>query len=63
MNVVIDTNVLASGIFWDGVPFKVIQLWINNHIEVIVSKEILDEYLRTFEKITNHINRPDLYEQ
>jgi uncharacterized protein len=62
MNVVIDTNVLASGIFWGGTPLKIIRFWTNNHIKVVVSEEILNEYLRVVEKIATSTGRYDLYE-
>ncbi len=62
MKVVLDTNVLASGIFWGGVPFKIIKLWQEEKIELFVSSQILDEYLRTIQKLTQKLNRNDLYE-
>jgi putative PIN family toxin of toxin-antitoxin system len=43
---VIDTNVLASGIFWKGTPLKVIEAWTDGKIKLIVSGEILIEYER-----------------
>ena len=43
---VIDTNVLASGIFWKGTPLKIIEAWADGKIKLIVSGEILIEYER-----------------
>jgi len=62
MNVVIDTNVLVSGIFWGGTPLKIIRFWTNNHMKLVVSEEILNEYLRVIEKISDSTGHHDLYE-
>ena len=45
MRVVVDTNVLVSGIFWaEGPPAQIIQAWLSGKVTVIASQEILDEY-------------------
>jgi len=44
---------LISGIFWKGSPHKVLQAWIDEKFELVVSEEILMEYsriLKEFEK-------------
>ena len=46
MKVVLDTNVMISGIFWKGKPYLILEQWINEKIDIIVSQEILDEYMR-----------------
>ena len=46
MKVVLDTNVLVSGIFWRGPASRILELWAKDRIEVIVSPEILTEYQR-----------------
>lgn len=46
MKVVIDTNVLMSGIFFGGVPGRVIEAWADGLVELVLSPEILDEYRR-----------------
>ena len=46
MTVVLDTNVIISGIFFTGPPKAVIEAWIDSRIEVAVSLAILDEYRR-----------------
>jgi uncharacterized protein len=53
MRAVLDTNILISGIFWSGSPYKVLEAWINDKFELIVSEETLIEYsrvLKEFEK-------------
>ena len=51
MKIVLDTNVLVSGIFWGGVPEKILELAINGEVEIYATEEILNEYFRIIEKI------------
>jgi putative PIN family toxin of toxin-antitoxin system len=44
--VVIDTNVVVSGLLFGGVPGKLIPLWRGGRIRPLASSEIIDEYLR-----------------
>lgn len=46
MNVVLDTNIFVSGIFWKGDPNKVLELWRERKIELINSVEIITEISR-----------------
>ena len=46
VKVVIDTNVLISGLLFGGTSGKLIPLWQKRVIEPLASKEIIDEYLR-----------------
>ena len=41
MRIVLDANVLASGVFWAGNPFRVLDLWARDRIQVIASEPIL----------------------
>ncbi len=51
MRVVLDTNVLVSGIFSRGVPSRIVQSWLNNRFTVFATTTILDEYLRVIEHL------------
>jgi len=51
MKIVLDTNVLVSGIFWGGVPEKILELAISGEVEIYATEEILNEYFRIIEKI------------
>lgn len=51
MKVVLDTNVLVSGIFWKGAPYNLLRAWAENRFEVIVNKAILTEYLTVLHRI------------
>ena len=44
MRIVLDANVLASGIFWAGYPFRVLDLWAHDRIQVLAAEPILREY-------------------
>jgi putative PIN family toxin of toxin-antitoxin system len=46
MKVVIDTNVLMSGIFWTGAPNKLLKAWYQNAFNLVLSPPILEEYIR-----------------
>jgi uncharacterized protein len=44
MKVVLDTNVLVSGIFFTGPPYRILKAWRDGEIKLAVSLEILAEY-------------------
>ena len=46
MQVVLDTNVLVSGVFWRGPASQILELWAKDKFEVVVSPDILTEYRR-----------------
>jgi putative PIN family toxin of toxin-antitoxin system len=46
IRIVIDTNVLISALLFGGMPGKLIELWKNRRIQPLVSKQVIDEYLK-----------------
>ena len=46
MNVVVDTNVLVSGLIFGGVPGEILTAWTAGAFTLVVSPTILDEYRR-----------------
>jgi putative PIN family toxin of toxin-antitoxin system len=54
VRIVIDTNVLVSGIFWGGIPKRVIEFWRDGHVDLCVTQAVLQEYLRIIEKMGKH---------
>lgn len=46
MKVILDTNVLMSGIFFSGPPYEILNAWHNSRVTLVVSAEIMDEYRR-----------------
>ncbi|MBI3540822.1 MAG: putative toxin-antitoxin system toxin component, PIN family [Deltaproteobacteria bacterium] len=51
MRIVLDTNVLMAGIFWSGPPFEILKRWKMGVIKLVVSPEIIEEYLRVGEEL------------
>jgi uncharacterized protein len=49
LKVVMDTNVFVSGVFFSGPPYQILKAWQSGEFELIVSREILDEYRRVGE--------------
>lgn len=49
LKVVMDTNVFVSGVFFGGPPYQILKAWQLGEFELILSREILDEYRRVGE--------------
>ena len=56
MKIVLDTNVFISGIFFSGPPSIILQAWRDSKIQIILSKEILEEYQRVAEKSVSNFS-------
>jgi len=52
MKIVLDTNVLISGIFFTGPPFQILEAWQKSKLSFVLSKEILSEYQRVAQEIS-----------
>jgi putative PIN family toxin of toxin-antitoxin system len=46
LKVILDTNILISGVYFGGYPYRILEAWNNNRLTLIVSREIFDEYGR-----------------
>jgi len=44
LRVILDTHVLLSGIFFGGVPGRILATWQNDRLELVLSPAILAEY-------------------
>ena len=44
MRIVVDTNVIASAIFFGGKPYQLLHHIMEDRVNVVASKEIVDEY-------------------
>jgi putative PIN family toxin of toxin-antitoxin system len=53
MKIVLDTNVLISGIYFSGPPGTILQAWRSGKFQLAVSIEILEEYLNVAERLAN----------
>lgn len=52
MKVVVDTNVVASGLFFGGTPLLVLECWKSRHAQLVVSPAIMREYARVLHKLS-----------
>lgn len=53
MKIVLDTNVLVSGIFFSGPPHHILEAWQKGKIELVLTMEIVEEYRR----VVDHLER------
>lgn len=60
MRTVVDTNVFVSGVFFGGPPGDVLAAWRDGTIELVVSREIIDEYVRVGERLSARFPDVDL---
>jgi len=60
VRIVLDANVLVSGIFWAGVPSHLLQRWLAGRLEIIASVEIVAEYERVLYEVASPRGRTDL---
>ena len=44
MRIVVDTNVIASAIYFEGKPYELLKLIMEERISAIASKDIVEEY-------------------
>ena len=61
MKIVLDTNVLISGVFFGGFPRKILSAVVKNELTACATTEIVDEYeeivQEMIERKQGHINR------
>ena len=60
MKIVLDTNVFISGIFFHGPPAKILEAWKSSEIQIILSKEILEEYQRVADALAEKYPEIDI---
>ena len=58
MKVVLDTNVILSGIFWKGPPEKILRLWGKGHFELLISVPVFAEYQEIARRLLQKYERP-----
>jgi putative PIN family toxin of toxin-antitoxin system len=46
VKVVLDTNVLVSGILFSGPPHRILQAWSKGRLQLALTSELLEEYRR-----------------
>ncbi len=60
MKVVLDTNVLVSGVFFSGPAYEILNAWRHGKITLVVSPEILDEYKRVGDELAGNFAGVDI---
>ncbi len=60
MRVVVDTSVFLPGVFFGGPPRDVLAAWRASRIEMVVSGEIIQEYLRVGVRLSARFPGADL---
>lgn len=49
MRITVDTNVMVSSSFWDGASCRIMEIIENKEIELVISKDIIEEFLKVLE--------------
>lgn len=60
MKVVLDTNVIISGIFFSGPPARILAAWAGGGFELVASVEILAEYRQVAERLHKKYSSIDI---
>jgi len=60
VKVVLDTKVFVSGVFFGGPPGCVLEAWRDGRAEVVLSREIIEEYVRVGEELAARFPGVDL---
>ncbi|MGD8296102.1 MAG: PIN domain-containing protein [Desulfobacterales bacterium] len=60
MRIVLDTNVFVSGVFFSGPPYKILKGWRDGRLQLLLSEEILEEYHRVGELLSDEFPPIDL---
>lgn len=58
MRVVLDTNVVMSGIFWSGSLKKILQLWSEGRFKLVISLAVFDEYKEIIKRLSEKYKIP-----
>ena len=60
MRIVLDTNVFVSGVFFGGHPGSILEAWRDGRVNVVVSPEIIEEYVRVGQRLSSRFPGVDL---
>lgn len=60
MRVVLDTNVRISGVFFGGLPRRILEAWRDGALRIVLSPEILKEYQRVGDRLAQRYSGVDL---
>lgn len=54
MRIIIDTNVLVSGVFFGGPPYDILEAWRDGKLILLISPAIFEEYNRVMEELASN---------
>jgi putative PIN family toxin of toxin-antitoxin system len=60
VRIVLDTNVLISGIFFGGVPGRILNAWSDEKVKFVLSLDILKEYYRVAQELSKKFKAIDV---
>ncbi|MFH1408457.1 MAG: putative toxin-antitoxin system toxin component, PIN family [Nanoarchaeota archaeon] len=62
MRITVDTNILISATFWHGAPEKVISAVEDGRIQLLLSEELIKEYVRVlnYDGIRKHMKEQSI---
>ncbi|MCF8079818.1 MAG: putative toxin-antitoxin system toxin component, PIN family [Desulfobacterales bacterium] len=60
MKIILDTNVLVSGIFFTGPPHLILEAWRRGVFQIILSGDIILEYLRVSDELAQRFSGLDV---
>jgi putative PIN family toxin of toxin-antitoxin system len=60
MRVVLDTNFFVSGFFFGGLPGRILEAWRDGKLEIVVSRQVIEEYVRVGEELAARFPGVDL---
>ncbi len=52
MKIILDTNVLMSGVFFSGPPHRILSEWRLGRIETVLSHDIVEEYEKVGQRLS-----------
>jgi putative PIN family toxin of toxin-antitoxin system len=61
MRIVLDANVVISGIFWGGPPQQILRRWIEGKLTLVLSAPILAEYQDVLRRMTTGDQGGDIF--
>lgn len=62
MRVVLDTDVVVSGVLFQGPPYRILDAWRHRRLHLVVSPAILEEYQRVSQELAAQFPLVDLGE-
>ncbi len=60
MEIVLDTNVFISGVFFTGPPYRILQAWRDERVQLVICPEILAEYREVALRLTQKYKNMDI---